>query len=174
MNHRELARKIYTVSNIRGNFVLRSGKTSTEYFDKYLFESVPEILENIAREAITRIPKDIDYIAGLELGGIPIATMISHYSRMPTLFIRKQAKEYGTCKCAEGGEINGKRILIIEDVVSTGGAIIDGVAMLRKAGGIIQDVICVIDRESGGKEKLKEHGLNLIGLFTKSELESAT
>ncbi len=116
------------------------------------------------------IPKKIDLVAGLEMGGIPIATMISHYSKIPALFIRKKAKDYGTCKLAEGGEVKDKKILIIEDVVSTGGAIIDAVNELRKLGAIVDYVLCVIDRESGGKEKLMEHNLNLIGIFTKSEL----
>jgi orotate phosphoribosyltransferase len=171
MNRDELARKIYRISNIKGHFKLRSGQFSSEYFDKYLFEANPEILKAIAQEALNYLPKSIEYLAGLELGGIPIATMISHYSSIPTLFIRKKPKEYGTCKYAEGGEIKDKNILIIEDVVSTGGAIIDAVKALRNDGAIITDVICVIDRETGGKEKLRECGLKLNGLYTKSELE---
>jgi orotate phosphoribosyltransferase len=173
MNRNDLAKKIYKASNIKGNFKLRSGQYSNEYFDKYLFEANPEILDAIALESLKLLPKRIDFIAGLEMGGIPIATIISHYSKIPMLLIRKKAKDYGTCKLAEGGDVKGKVILIIEDVVSTGGAIIDAVNELRKLGAEVNDVICVIDRESGGKEKLKESSLNLIELFKKSELENA-
>jgi orotate phosphoribosyltransferase len=172
MNRYKLAKKIFEISNIKGNFKLRSGQYSNEYFDKYLFEANPDILNAIALEALKLLPKGIELLAGLEMGGIPIATMISHHSKIPTLFIRKKAKDYGTCKLVEGGEVNDKNILIIEDVVSTGGAIIDAVNDLRKIGAIVNDVICVIDRESGGKEKLEAVDLNLISIFKKSELEN--
>lgn len=174
MNKKSLAKEIQSISHIKGKFKLRSGQFSDEYFDKYLFESNPNILEAIVMEALKLIPPNIDYVAGLELGGIPIATMISHFSQIPTLFIRKQTKEYGTCKFAEGGVISGKTLLIIEDVVSTGGAIIDAVNHLRMDGAIINDVICVIDRETGGREKLLETGLTLRQIFYKSQLENAT
>ncbi len=173
MNKKSLAKKILGTSKIFGNFKLRSGKFSTEYFDKYLFESNPVILKAIAKEALKLIPKNTDLLAGLELGGIPIATMVSFYSSIPVLFIRKTTKEYGTCKYAEGGDFKNKNILIIEDVVSTGGAIIDAVNRLRIDGAIINDVICVIDRESGGREKLIEKKLNLKQIFLKSEIENS-
>lgn len=103
-----LAKQIFIKSNIKGHFKLRSGKYSNEYFDKYQFESSPQLLKAIAQEAIKLIPSSIDFIAGLELGGVPLATMISHYSSIPTLFIRKNAKDYGTCKYAEGADIKDR------------------------------------------------------------------
>lgn len=171
MNKTKLAQAIYKTANIKGSFKLRSGAVSNEYFDKYLFESNPEIIRQIAKRAVKLIPNSIDCIAGLEMGGIPIATMISHYSKLPCLFIRKESKDYGTCKYAEGGTVDKRKIVIIEDIVSTGGAIIDAVNKMRADGAIISDVICVIDRESGGREKLQAVGLTLHQLFLKSEIE---
>ncbi len=168
-----LAKKIYETCNLKGRFLLRSGKYSDEYFDKYLFESRPDLLEAIGAEMAKLLPKGTEILAGLEMGGIPVATSISLKSRLPVVFVRKKAKEYGTCKIAEGLDFKGKRVTVIEDVVTTGGAIIDGVAELRKRGAIVDDVLCVIDRESGGTEKLAEQKLKLTGLFKASQLRAA-
>lgn len=109
-----------------GEFVLRSGKVSSEYFDKYMFEAEPQLLRDVAQELAPLVPSNVDALGGLELGGIPIATMLSQLTGLPTLFVRKKAKEYGTCRLAEGGEVCGRKLLIVEDVVSTGGAILEG------------------------------------------------
>jgi orotate phosphoribosyltransferase len=166
----ELSRAINAASRLQGVFTLRSGVTAGEYFDKYRFESDPALLHAIARHLAERIPQHFDALAGLEMGGIPIATVLSQITRKPTLFIRKQAKDYGTCRFAEGGEVSGRRLLIVEDVVTSGGAILDSVRALRGEGAIIEDVVCVIDREAGGRENLAREGLALSALFTKSQL----
>ena len=171
MDRGELGRAIYRISLVRGHFVLRSGKTSGEYFDKYLFESRPELLRSIAEHMAARVPSEVDALAGLEMGGIPVATMLSQVTGIPALFVRKEAKEYGTRKLAEGGDVEGKRLLIIEDVVTTGGQIIASTKDLRALGALVSDVLCVIDREAGGSENLVKHGLNLHPQFTMSELK---
>ncbi len=168
-----LAKKIFQACNLKGRFRLRSGKTSDEYFDKYLFESRPELLEAVAESLARLIPAGTEVLAGLEMGGIPVAAALSLKTRLPVIFVRKKAKEYGTCKLAEGIGFKGKRVAVVEDVVTTGGAILDGVAALREQGAIIEHVLCVIDRESGGPEKLSEAGLKLAPLFTASELRAA-
>ncbi len=127
-------------------------------------------MREVAEQLSNRLPEPFDALAGLELGGIPIATLLSQLTGKPALFIRKQAKEYGTCRFAEGAEVRGRRLLIVEDVVTSGGAILDAVRALRADGAIIENVVCVIDRESGGRENLKNEGLTLTSLFTKSEL----
>lgn len=132
MTKEQVAKKIYELSHITGEFKLRSGQISNEYFDKYLFEANPEVLGEIAKIMSDLIPEGVDVIAGLEMGGIPVVTAISMNTGMPAAFVRKKAKEYGTCKLAEGADVEGKKVLIIEDVVTTGGAIIDGVRELRK------------------------------------------
>ncbi len=109
----------------------------------------------------------------LEMGGIPIATLLSHLSGIPAAFVRKEAKTYGTCKLAEGCNVSGKRLLIVEDVVTTGGQIIKSASQLQNIGAITKDVICVIDREFGGNQNLKKEGLVLTSLFNYSELKKS-
>jgi orotate phosphoribosyltransferase len=168
-----LAKRIYDTAHITGDFLLRSGARSTEYFDKYLFEADPDLLKHIAISLVDLVPPGIDALAGLEMGGIPIATMLSQLTGLPVLFVRKQAKEYGTCKIAEGGQVRGRKLLIVEDVVTSGGAILDAAKALREEGAELAQVICVIDRESGGAANLAKVQLELKPLFTMSELKRA-
>jgi orotate phosphoribosyltransferase len=167
-----LAHQIARLAYITGTFQLRSGATSSEYFDKYRFEGDPQVLRLIAERLAEHVPEDTEALAGLEMGGIPIATMLSQVTGLPALFIRKKAKDYGTCKFAEGGEVRGRRLLIVEDVVTSGGQIIESARALRDEGAIISNVVCVIDRESGGSDNLVREGLTLRALFAMSELTS--
>ena len=173
MDRHDLARRIYAVSHLTGTFTLRSGIVSHEYFDKYMFESDPELLRAIAAACVPLVPAGIDALAGLELGGVPLATMMSQLNGLPTRFVRKEAKTYGTCQLAEGGEVDGRRLCIVEDVVTSGGAILDAASELRARGARLGPVICVIDRESGGREKLAALDLELHALYTMSELKAA-
>lgn len=168
-----LAREIYEIAHLNGSFTLRSGQTSNEYFDKYLFEANPKILSKIAEELQELVSEGIEVLAGLEMGGIPIATALSLKSNIPAAFVRKEAKKYGTCKLAEGNNIKGKRICIIEDVVTTGGQVILSTKDLREAGAIVEDIICVIERNPEGRRKLEEEGLKVHSLFIMEELISA-
>jgi orotate phosphoribosyltransferase len=168
----DLARRIYQTAKITGSFRLRSGSTSQEYFDKYLFESDPKLLREIAQALLPLIPRDVDALAGLEMGGIPIATVLSQLSGLPTLFVRKAAKEYGTCKLAEGGSVH-RQLVIVEDVVTSGGQIIESARALSQEGARIICVLCVIDREAGGVENLRKENLDLKSLFTMSQLKAA-
>jgi orotate phosphoribosyltransferase len=169
----DLAQRIYQTAHITGDFTLRSGAKSNEYFDKYLFEAEPALLKDIAAAMAAMVPPGIDALAGLEMGGIPLATMISQFTGLPVLFVRKQAKEYGTCKIAEGGTVSGRKLLMVEDVVTSGGAILDAAKALRDEGAVLGPVICVIDRESGGPANLAKAELQLKPLFTMSELKAA-
>ncbi len=171
MDRITLAKEIYNVAYLTGEFLLRSGRTSNEYFDKYQFESNPILLNEIANHLIAMIPKDTEYLAPLEMGGIPIATAISLKTGLKLVFVRKKAKEYGTCKFAEGPDIKGKKLLIVEDVVTSGGQIIISANDLRREGAIIEKSICVIDREQGGREALSENNIDLLPLFTMTDLK---
>nr|WP_249012405.1 orotate phosphoribosyltransferase [Conexibacter sp. DBS9H8] len=153
--------------------MLRSGQTSTEYFDKYQFEAEPVLLRVVGESLLRLLPADVDALAGLELGGIPLVTILSQLTGLPAVFVRKKPKEYGTCRLAEGGEVARRRLVIVEDVVSTGGAIIDAARELRASGAEIIAVLSVIDRESGGTENLAAEGLELRAAFTWSELVAA-
>jgi len=169
----DLACRIYAAAHLTGTFTLRSGVVSHEYFDKYRFESDPALLADIAESAGPLVPAGIDALAGLELGGVPLATMISQVTRLPAVFVRKEAKTYGTCQLAEGADVDGRSLCIVEDVVTSGGAILDAASELRARGARLGPVICVIDRESGGREKLATEDLELVALFTMSELKAA-
>ena len=173
MDRSALARNIYVAAHLTGSFTLRSGVVSDEYFDKYRFESDPELLRAIAEAMAGLVPAGIDALAGLELGGIPLVTMLSQVTGLPAYFVRKQAKTYGTCQIAEGGELAGRNLCIVEDVVTSGGAILDAAVELRAQGGKIGPVVCVIDRESGGIDKLAADSLTLYPLFTMTELKAA-
>jgi len=161
MNRKALAQEIYTTSHIEGNFTLRSGQTSREYFDKYLFESNPKLLFTIANLLLKNLPPDTEIVAGLEMGGIPIATTMAIKAGLPVVFVRKHAKEYGTCKLVEGTDIRDKKVCIIEDVVTTGGQIILSVNEMRKLGAKIENVMCVILRDPKSDEYLGREGLKL-------------
>jgi orotate phosphoribosyltransferase len=167
----ELCKKIYEVSHLEGTFKLRSGQVSKEYFDKYLFESQPLILREIAKQLAKRLPEGTEVLAGLEMGGIPIATALSIETGIPVVFVRKLSKEYGTCKLAEGIDIKDKRVCIIEDVVTTGGQILLSAKELKELGAKLENVICVIERNLEGRRKLEEAGLKLSSLFTMEELK---
>jgi len=170
MDKKQLARAIYETAHLTGIFTLRSGQVSNEYFDKYLFEANPVLLNEIASLMKQSIPADTEILAGLEMGGIPVATAISLQTGIAAAFVRKQAKDYGTCKLAEGADVSNKRVCIIEDVVTTGGAIIDGVTELRKLGAVVDTVLCVIQRNPKATDILAEHGLKLIPAFTMEEI----
>lgn len=172
MNKSETAKMIYKEAHLTGEFVLRSGQVSNEYFDKYLFEAKPALLKEIAGIMSNLVPDDTEVLAGLETGGIPIATAISLQTGIDAAFVRKKAKEYGTCKLAEGAPVNGKRVCVIEDVVTTGGQIIESVNELRKLGAIIDTVICAIQRNDSAAEILAKEGLKLIPAFTMEYIKS--
>ena len=169
----DLARRIHSAAHLTGTFTLRSGAVSHEYFDKYRFESDPALLRAIAEAAADLVPTGSDVLAGLELGGVPLATILSQVTNLPAVFVRKQAKTYGTCRLAEGGDIDGRHLCIIEDVVTSGGAVLDAAAELRQRGAELGPVLCVIDREAGGAEKLAVEGLTLHALYTMTELNTA-
>lgn len=172
MDRQALAKAIYDVSHLTGNFTLRSGATSTEYFDKYLFESDPVLLSAIAIHLEPLVPEGTQALAGLELGGVPLAVALGQVTGLPVLFVRKQAKEYGTAKLAEGGAVDGRAITVVEDVVTSGGQVISSCGDLRSAGADIRGVVCVIDRQAGGRENLSAQDLDLRALFTMSQLSS--
>ena len=171
MTKTELAAAIYQASHITGEFLLRSGQVSNEYFDKYLFESDPALLKAIAEAMRPLIPEGSGALAGLEMGGVPVAAALSMESGLPALFVRKKAKEYGTRKLAEGPSFDGARVCVIEDVVTTGGQIIESVKELRALGAVIDTVLCVILRGKNAAELLARENLTLIPAFVMGDGE---
>jgi orotate phosphoribosyltransferase len=173
MNRDDLARTIYKRTHLTGTFRLRSGTVSDEYFDKYLFESDPWLLREIGEALVPLVPPASEALAGLELGGVPLATILSQLTGLPALFVRKEAKSYGTCRLAEGGELDGRHLAVIEDVVTSGGQVVTSCGDLRERGAIVEHAVCVIDRESGGADNLADVDVELRALYTMSELERA-
>lgn len=170
MTRAELAKKIYDVAHLTGEFKLRSGQISNEYFDKYRFEAQPTLLREIAKQMVPLIPPGTEVLAGLEMGGIPIATALSLETGIPCAFVRKEAKEYGTCQFAEGLDLKGKKVLVIEDVVTTGGQVVLSTADIRSLGAVVTHVLCVIHRGPQFPEpKLTEINVTLSPLFKKAD-----
>jgi orotate phosphoribosyltransferase len=119
------------------------------------------------------VPDGTEILAGLEMGGIPIATALSLKTGLPAVFVRKKAKEYGTCKLAEGIKIDSKKLCVIEDVITTGGQVILSANDLTDFGATVENVLCVIERNIKGRENLEKEGLNLYSLFTMEELKES-
>jgi orotate phosphoribosyltransferase len=168
-----LAADIDACCRLTGSFTLRSGQVSSEYFDKYLFESDPALLARVVAAMVDLVPADTDLLGGLELGGIPIATVLSSRVEVPALFVRKKAKDYGTCKLAEGPDVAGRRVTLVEDVITTGGAVRDATRALREAGAVVEVVVCAIDRSPGDENPLADVGLELRSVLTKADLDQA-
>jgi orotate phosphoribosyltransferase len=169
----DLARRVHRASHLTGTFVLRSGATSSEYFDKYRFESDPRLLRELAEAMAGLLPDGADGLAGLELGGVPLATVLSQVTGLPAGFVRKQAKPYGTRRLAEGFDVAGRRLVVVEDVVTSGGAVVDSCRALRSEGAEVAVAVCVIDREAGGPANLADVGVELRPLFTMTQLKAA-
>lgn len=172
MKKRELAQKIKSISLLQGKFKLRSGKISSFYWDKYRFESRPKLLMAILEGMQELLPAFFDKFAAMELGGIPLATGLSLKTGKPCLYVRKKAKNYGTCNLIEGGFNKDEKVVVIEDVITTAGQVCSSIKQMRELGLIVENVICVIDRQQGGRENLKKIGCSLNSLFTREELDS--
>lgn len=172
MDRTTLASAISEVCRLEGDFLLRSGQRSSYYFDKYLFESRPDLLGAVAEQACILVPEGTEVLAGLELGGVPLATAMSLRSGLPAAFVRKAAKSYGTAKLAEGADVSGRRVLVVEDVITTGGQVLRSVDDLRQVGAQIDSVLCVIDRSNKDHSAFHDVGLELRALFGLEDLQS--
>lgn len=169
---RELAAAIDATCRLQGQFTLRSGVTVNEYFDKYRFEADPHLLRQVAEHMVPLLPPDTQVLGGLELGGVPIATMVSALTGLPAIFIRKQAKTYGTCKLAEGGDFSRHTVTLIEDIITTGGAARNAATALHELDATVHTVVCAIDRSEPGANMLREIGLTTVSVMTKADLDA--
>jgi orotate phosphoribosyltransferase len=169
----DLVERINAVARLTGTFTLRSGQVAGEYFDKYRFEADPVLLDEIAAGLVDLLPPATEVLAGLELGGVPIATALSLRTGLPVAFVRKQAKAYGTAQLAEGAAVAGRRVTVVEDVITTGGQVVISTDDLRALGAVVAHVVCVIDRSPDGGAALAAAGLTMRALLTKAELDAA-
>ncbi|MGL5823248.1 MAG: orotate phosphoribosyltransferase [Nocardioides sp.] len=168
-----LAQDFDACCRLTGRFTLRSGIVAPEYFDKYLFEAQPALLARVVDQMIGLVPDDTDLLGGLELGGVPIATVLSARTQIPALFVRKRAKEYGTRKLAEGPAVAGRRVTLVEDVITTGGAVREATHALRADGAIVTVVICAIDRSPEATNPLADTDLQVRAVLSKAQLDAA-
>ena len=173
MDRTELAAAVYAASHRTGRFTLRSGRTADEYFDKFRFTSDPALLAAVAGALVPLVPAGAEVVAGVELGGVPLAAALSLRSGLPAVYVRKERKTYGTCLIAEGAAVAGRRVAVVEDVVTTGGQLLASVDDLVREGALIEAVLAVIDRESGGRAAVEAAGFDYRVLFTMSELRDA-
>src|SRR6185436_15162964 len=159
VNRDQLAARLLERAYLEGDFLLRSGRRSRYYLDKYRFETDPELLAGLGRELgalVREHAPDAELLAGPELGAVPLAAVTSIEANLPYLLVRKEAKEYGTAKRLEGVFEPGQRVCVIEDVVTSGGALLSAVEALREANLDVSAAICVVDREEGGAEAIAE------------------
>jgi orotate phosphoribosyltransferase len=172
----ELKLALRDAAYLEGDFVLRSGKRSRYYLDKYRFETRPDLLaalgERIAH-AVAEFEPHAVRLAGPELGAVALAAAGSLASALPFLIVRKAAKDYGTSKRLEGVYEEGECVCLIEDVVTSGGALLEAVGALREAGLTVRTAVCVVDREEGGADTLARHAVRLRPIFRASEILEA-
>ena len=166
----DLAAAVHRACHLTGEFTLRSSATATEYFDKFRFEARPDLLAAVADALAPLVPEGTEVLAGLELGGIPIVTALSLRTGLPAAFVRKQAKPYGTRRLAEGADVAGRRVLVVEDVATTAGQMLLSTKDLRDGGASVGHALVVIDRLAGGREALAGIGVELHALFTRDDL----
>jgi orotate phosphoribosyltransferase len=171
MSEPTLAGRVVEAAYLSGDFLLRSGQRSHVYFDKYRFEADPVLLADIAAGMAPLIPDGTEILAGLELGGIPLATALSARSGLPAAFVRKERKAYGTERLAEGAEVAGRRVCVIEDIITTGGQVVKSSLQLREEGALVTDVLCVVWRVEPGADRLAAEGLAHHALLTLADLE---
>lgn len=169
MDKSELAKRIKQAAYLEGDFVLRSGKRSKYYLDKYLFETQPDILAALGSLLAARAA-DAEVIAGAELGAVALAAAASMACGKPFCIVRKAAKDYATGKLIEGADVAGRRVLLVEDVGTTAGAALQAAATLTEAGAKITKMCFVIDRMEGARQNVEAAGYAFEALLTKEDL----
>ncbi len=165
-----LAERVKDAALLRGDFVLSSGRRSNYYLDKYRIETQPSILGAVAEGLAEKIPSEAEILAGPELGAIPLVTAVGLRTGLPFLLVRKKAKDYGTKKVVEGLWNEGQKVVLIEDVLTTGTQAITAADSLREIGLVVMKIVCVIDREEGAREAVEEAGYKFDPLLTKTML----
>ncbi len=173
MTRDQLREALVAAAYLEGDFILRSGKRSRYYLDKYRFETRPDLLGPLGARIAAIVEEhcpDADRLAGPELGAVALATAASLAGGLPFLLVRKAAKEYGTSKRIEGVFEPGEKVCLVEDVVTSGGALLESVAALRGAGLVVDTAVCVVDREEGGADALARQAVRLRPIFRAGEL----
>jgi orotate phosphoribosyltransferase len=170
MDLKQLGKEIIETSYIEGGFILSSGRKSTYLFDKYGFETRPRVLEEIARKMANMVTGETSKIAGMELGGVPLATALSLKTGLPFVIVRKGRKGYGTDRLIEGDLNADDKVVFVEDILTTGSQALLAAKIIENAGASVLKIICVVDREEGARKEIENKGYKFEPLFTKSSL----
>ena len=170
MTRDELIKRIKETAYLEGDFVLRSGKRSKYYLDKYLFETCPDILKALGEEFAKHITEDVTLIAGAELGGVALAAATAMETGKNWVIIRSKKKGYGTDKLIEGILKPDDVVLLVEDVATTGGAVQEAARVITEAGATVKKIVCVIDRKQGAAENITQAGYKFESILTKDDL----
>jgi orotate phosphoribosyltransferase len=170
VNREELIKRIKETSYLEGDFVLRSGKRSNYYLDKYLFETCPDILEALGKEFAQHVEDDVTLIAGAELGGVALAAATALQTGKKWIIIRNSKKGYGTSKMVEGTLGENDVVLLVEDIATTGGQVAEAANIIREAGATVKKIVCVIDRKQGAEENITNAGYAFEAILTKEDL----
>ena len=170
MNRSELIKRIKETAYLEGDFILRSGKRSKYYLDKYLFETCPDILKALGEEFAKYVTSDITLIAGAELGGVALAATTAMETGKNWIIIRNSKKGYGTGKLVEGVLKPGDIVLLVEDIATTGGQVLEAAKVITEAGARVKKIVAVIDRKQGAAENITQAGYKFESILTKGDL----
>jgi len=170
MNDATLIQRIRETAILHGDFTLRSGRKSRYYLDKYQIETRPEILQALGERFEKYVDDKVDRLAGAELGGIPLVTVTALATGRRIVFIRNQKKSYGTARQLEGSLTVGDRVLLLEDVATTGGQVLEAAKVIEQAGAKVVGIIAAIDRQEGARENIEAAGYRFEALLTKRDL----
>jgi len=166
----ELIRRVKEESYLKGDFLLRSGKRSKYYMDKYLFETCPDILKALGEEFAKHMTDDVTLIAGAELGGVALAAATAIETGKKWIIVRNSKKDYGTSKMVEGTIKEGDVVLLVEDIATTGGQVLEAAKIIEDAGASVKKIVCVIDRKQGAEENISGAGQVFESIMTKEDL----
>lgn len=170
MTRQELIKRIKETAYLEGDFILRSGKRSKYYLDKYLFETCPDILKSLGEEFAKYVTSDVTLIAGAELGGVALAAVTAMQTGKNWVIIRNSKKDYGTGKLIEGRIDKGDVVLLVEDIATTGGQVLEAAKVITEAGAKVKKIVAVIDRKQGADENITTAGYKFESLLTKDDL----
>jgi orotate phosphoribosyltransferase len=170
MTKDQLAKRIAEVSLLRGEFTLRSGRKSNYYLDKYRFETQPDVLAELGKLFAAKVPSHVKRLAGPELGAVALAAAASMASGKPFVIVRNAKKDYGSAKQIEGVLEHGESVVIIEDIMTTGGQVLEAAKTLEAAGAKIDRILGTIDRMEGARENIEKAGYIFESLFTTADL----
>ncbi len=166
----ELIRRIKETAYLEGDFILRSGKRSKYYLDKYLFETCPDILRALGKEFAKYVTSDVTLIAGAELGGVALAAATAMETGKNWIIVRNSKKGYGTGKLVEGVLKPGDVVLLVEDIATTGGQVLEAAKVITEAGAKVKKIVAVIDRKQGAAENITQAGYKFESILTKDDL----